>query len=325
MKTAIITLAKLLITGLFFFYIFNMIDFNQFADTIRGVRPGLIAAALAAIWLGHLVCVVRWRILMRLLMQTPGFLRLCGIYCIGMFFNLTFPTLIGGDVVKIYYAGKQSRSYAESFASIFLDRDIGMFVMMAIACCAALFHPVSVPGIPVTLILWSVFILFLIGNIALFTPGFHRLLLAALRKHKLEKIAAKIDNVSRAFRTIGGHPAAILQSLGISALNQLFLCMTAWIVALCLGVNVSPAYFLIFVPLITLISMIPISLNGMGLREYSFMALFGGIGVAGEYCIAMGLLHSLMVIMSSLPGGVVYIFFRGKADSARMIEIGSGA
>ncbi|MCL2878514.1 MAG: flippase-like domain-containing protein, partial [Acidobacteria bacterium] len=271
-------------------------------------------------------CVLRWRILMRPLMPSPTLARLCGIYCIGMFFNLTFPTIIGGDIVKVYYAGKTSRSYTESFASIFLDRDIGMFAMMIIACCAVLFHPVSVPGVPVSLILWCVLIVFVLGNIAVFTPRFHRLLArifygdpaAAAQSDslaaRLEKITAKIDTIAKAFRITGGRPAALWMSLGISFVNQILGCTAAWIIALSLDIKISPVYFLIFVPIITLISMIPISLNGMGLREYSFMSLFGAIGVAGESCIALGLLYSFMVILSSLPGGVVYIFFRSKSD-----------
>jgi uncharacterized protein (TIRG00374 family) len=310
MKALIITLVKLLITGLFFFYIFGKVDFHQFAGTMRGARIGLLAGALLTIWIGQFICVLRWRILMRPLMPVPTLLRLCGVYGIGMFFNLTFPTIIGGDAVKVYYAGKPSRSYAESFASIFLDRDIGMFAMMIIACCAALFYPVSVPGVPITLILWIVFIFFVLGNIAVFTPRFHRLSSMLLRKLRLEKIAVKIDNIAKAFRIIGGHPAALWQSLGISFVNQFLVCAAAWIIALSLDIRISWFYFLIFVPLITLISMIPVSLNGMGLREYSFMSLFGAIGVAGESCIALGLLYSLVVILSSLPGGVVYILLK---------------
>jgi len=321
MKTAFITLAKLFVTGLFFFYIFGKIDLRQFADIMRGARIGLLACALLTIWLAHFVCVLRWRILMRPVMPAPSFTRLCCIYCIGMFFNLTFPTIIGGDAVKIYYAGKPSRSYAESFASVFLDRDIGMFAMMIIACSSVFLYPVPVPGVSIRLILWSVFILFIIGNVAVFTPRPHRLLSAALRKMRREKIAAKIDGVAGAFKVTGRHPAAIWKSLGISFANQLLGCAAVWIAALSIGINVSLFYFLIFVPAATLISMIPISLNGMGLREYSFMNLFGAIGVAGESCIALGLLSSLLIILSSLPGGLVYIFFRGKAGDARIAVV----
>jgi len=324
MKSAIIALTKLCITGFFFIYIFGKVDFHQFSDTMRGARVEYLAGALLTIWLGHFICVLRWRILMRPLMPTPPFARLGGIYFIGMFFNLTFPTIIGGDVVKVYYAGKPSRSYAESFASIFLDRDIGMFAMMIIACGAVLYNPVSVPGVPVPQILWSVFVLFILCNIAVFTPRFHQLLNTALQKLRLETIAVKIDNIAKAFRISGKRQAALWLSLGISLVNQLLGCAVVWIIALSLDIRIPSYYFLIFVPVITLISMIPVSLNGMGLREYSFMSLFGAIGVSGELCIALGLLYSFIVIISSLPGGAVYIFFRGKSDNMRMAAIESG-
>jgi len=293
-------------------------DFHRFADTMRGVNAGLLAGALLMILCAHFISILRWRILMRRLMPVPALTRLCGIYWIGLFFNLTLPTTIGGDAVKVYYAGKPSGAYAESFAATFLDRDIGMFAMMIIACGAALFYSVSVPGVPVPLILWGVFILFVLGNIAVFTPRLHRVLSAALRKPRLTKItaiAAKIDNIAGAFRIMGGHPAALCQSLGISFANQFMGCTGVWTIALSLDIRIQPFYFLVFVPIITLISMIPVSLNGMGLREYSFMSLFGAIGVDSESCIALGLLYSLIIILSSLPGGVAYIFFRGdKAD-----------
>ena len=323
MKSVIITLVKLFVTAFFFFYIFGRIDFYQFADIMQGAHIGLLISAFLLIMLAHFVCVLRWRILMRPLMPVPTIARACGIYSIGMFFNLTFPTIIGGDVVKVYYSGKQSGIYVESFASVFLDRDIGMFAMMIIACCAVLFHPVSIPGIPVMLILWSVFILFIFGNIAMFTPRFHKLLNSILIKFKHEKLAIKIDNTSKALRIIGGCRATLWKSLVISFVNQLLGYAAIWIIALSLDIRLSPFYFIIFVPVTTLISMIPISLNGMGLREYSFMSLFGAIGVAGESCIAMGLLVSFIVILSSLPGGVVYIFFRGKADAASIAELSS--
>jgi glycosyltransferase 2 family protein len=91
--------------------------------------------------------------------------------------------------------------------------------------------------------------------------------------------------------------------------------------ALGLRINVSPFYYLIFVPVTTLISMIPISLNGMGLREYSFLSLFGAIGVMNVSCIALGLLSSIVLIVSSLPGGIVYLFFRNKTDMQQMAAL----
>ncbi|MDR0310725.1 MAG: flippase-like domain-containing protein [Acidobacteriota bacterium] len=312
MKSVIAALLKLLITGFFFVYIFGKVDFHRFTEILRGADICLVAGTLLTLWLGHFVCILRWRIIMRQLMPVPPLSRLAGIYCIGMFFNLALPTIIGGDAVKVYYAGKPAGTYAESFASTFFDRNVGMLAMIAIACSAVLFYPVSVPGVSIPLILWGVFILFAIGNIAVFTPRFHRVLSSAFQKARLRKIAAKIDAAARAFRIIGKRPAALMRALGISFVNQFLVCAAVWIAAFSLNIRIPPIYFLIFVPTITLISMIPVSLNGMGLREYSFMSLFGAIGIADESCVALGVLYSLIVILSSLPGGAAYILFRKR-------------
>jgi len=221
-------------------------------------------------------------------------------------------------VVKMYYAGKPSKAYAQSFAATFLDRDAGMLAMMIIACAAILAYPVSVPGIPVSLIIWSAFAAFILGNVGIFSPYFHRLLTGFLIRIQLAKIAKKVDTISSAFQIMWQHKSVLVFSLLISIVNQLLVIAVTWIMALGLRITVSPAYFLVFVPVITLISMIPVSLNGMGLRELAFKSLFGAIGVAAASCIALGVLTSLMTILSSLPGGVVYIFFRNKADMQQL-------
>jgi uncharacterized membrane protein YbhN (UPF0104 family) len=117
---------------------------------------------------------------------------------------------------------------------------------------------------------------------------------------------------------MGKHKMLHFMSLMISFVNQLLVNAVTWIMAIGLRIDIDPMWFLIFIPVITLISMIPISLNGMGLREYAFMSLFGAIGVDRESCIALGLLSSIVTILSSLPGGVVYIFFRNRNDMQQL-------
>jgi uncharacterized protein (TIRG00374 family) len=321
MKTAFTTLIKTGVTTLLFIFLFRKVDFQQFGTILRGARPGILVAAFMILWVGHYICIFRWRMLMRPLMPVLSLGHLFGIYCIGLFFNLIFPTVVGGDVVKMYYAGKPSRLYAQSFAATFLDRDAGMLAMMIIACMITLIHPVEVPGIPVNLIVWMSFLLFLAANVVIFTPSLHRLLTRFLRSIHLSKVAAKIDAISDAFQVMGRHWSLLAGSLAISLANQLVAISVTWVSAQGLHLDIGLVYFLVFVPVITLISMIPISLNGMGLREYAFMSLLGAIGIAPASCIALGLLSSAVIIVSSLPGGVVYIFFRNRNDVRQMAAL----
>ncbi len=321
MKNKVFSLVKIAITALLFYFIFQNVDSEIFASTLVNASPGILVAAFLFVWLAHYVCIFRWRLLMQPLMPVPSLNRLFGIYCIGIFFNLTFPTIIGGDVVKIYYVGKHSDSYSQSFASTFLDRDTGMLAMLVIACLGIILYPVSVPGIPVSFILWGAFALFILGNICLFTPPCHGILNRLLKALRMSRIEKKADRVASAFQIIGKHKSVLLGSLLISFVNQLLYISSVWITARGLHLEIPFYYFLVFVPVITLISMIPVSLNGMGLREYAFMTLFGSIGTQADSCIALGLLTSIMIILSGVPGGIIYIFYRNRDDRKQLTKL----
>ena len=321
MKSKLSALGKTVVTAFLFFLIFRKVDFHEFVATLRNARIDVLIFAFLILWLGHYICIFRWRMLMRPLMPVLSLGQLFGIYCIGLFFNLTFPTVVGGDLVKMYYAGKPTKHYAESFASTFLDRDAGMLAMMIIAGIAMVVHPVAISSVPVPLIVWSVFLLFILGNVAIFTPWLHRRLTAVLQHYRMSRLASKIDAISAAFQVMGKHRSVLYVSLLISLVNQLLVIAVTYTIADGLRLDIPFRYFLVFVPVITLISMIPISLNGMGLREYSFVALFSAIGVDRESCIALGLLSSLFVILSSIPGGIIYIFFRNRVDMEQIAAI----
>ncbi|NWG12200.1 MAG: flippase-like domain-containing protein [Acidobacteria bacterium] len=324
MKSTFVAVVKATVTAVLFYLLFRSVNFTEFVATLRHARYDILLAGFLVLWLGHYICIFRWRMLMRPLMPIPSLTNLFGIYCIGLFFNLAFPTVVGGDVVKMYYAGKPSRRFAQSFAATFLDRDTGMLAMMIIAVVATLFHPVRLAGIPVPLIIWSAFVLFVAVNVAIFAPRFHQAFVRGLQKLRLERIAAKVDMISLAFQTIGRHWNVLALSLLISVVNQMLVISVTWLTAVALRIEVSFLYFLVFVPVITLISMIPISLNGMGLREYAFVTLFTAIGVDRESGVALGLLSSAIILLSALPGGVVYVFFRSRADVEQMTRLETG-
>jgi uncharacterized protein (TIRG00374 family) len=310
MSGKIFALLKITVTVLLFYLLFRKVDFHQFWMILRAARLDILLIGFLAIWIGHYMCLFRWRMLMRPLMPILSLSHLFGIYCIGLFFNLTFPTVVGGDVVKVYYAGRPSKRYAQSFAATFLDRDAGMFAMMILACIATIIHPVSLSRIPVALIVWGTTIGFAAVNILLFATSLHQLLTNLLRSLRMSHLAKKIDSISDAFQIMGQHWFLLVNSLIISLINQLLVIMVTWIMAIGLRIDIPVLYFFVFVPVITIISMIPVSLAGMGLRESAFVSLFG-------------LISSAVIILSSLPGGVVYIFFKNHNDVQQMSDLES--
>jgi uncharacterized protein (TIRG00374 family) len=318
MNKKILTIAKALVAALLYYFIFNKVDLRKFGAMIWNAQVSLLLASLAILWIGHYTCIFRWRMLMRPLMPVFSLTRLLEIYCIGLFFNLAFPTAVGGDIVKVYYAGKPTRQYPESFASTFLDRDSGMLAMMMIAGFGTLLFPVHLPGIPVTPIVWISFAAFIAINIMLFIPSLHQFMTRLLHKAGMSRIAVKVDAISNAFQVMGRQPRILFNALLISIFNQLLVILVTWLSALALRVEVPLVNFLVLVPVITLVTMIPITPSGMGLREYAYTSLFGALGFAREIGLGLALLGLATMVVSAVPGGIIYIFFRNRNDLEQM-------
>jgi len=323
MKSKLTALVKAAVTGLLFYFLFKKVDFREFGATLQNASPGLLFASFGLLWAAHYICIFRWRMLMRPLMPVFSILRLFQIYCIGLFFNLAFPTAVGGDVVKMYYAGKPSRQYVQSFAATFLDRDSGMLAMMIIACIGTFVLPATNTALPISLIVWASFAAFLAANAVIFMPGLHRLLTRLLHAVRLSRMAARVDAISNAFQVMAQHPRILFHSLLISLVNQLLVCFISWVAAEALHIHVSFLYFVVFIPVITLITMIPVSLSGMGLREYAFVTLFNALGVAPGMSLALALLTSAMIVLSAVPGGIIYMLFRNQRDVQQMAALES--
>ncbi len=318
MKGTLSAIVKASISVLLFYLLFRKMDLQQFGHTLGRASLGIIIGSFGLLWVAHYVCIFRWRGLMRPLLPVFSLVRLFEIYCIGLFFNLAFPTAVGGDVVKMYYAGKPSRQYARSFAATFLDRDAGMLAMMLLACIGTLLLPVKIPGIPVTLIVWASFAGFVVLNIVIFTPALHRLLTLALRKARLSRTAARVDAISDAFQLMGKNPRVLFDAFLISVINQLLVFSVTWMTAMGLHLSVPFLYFLVFVPVITLVTMLPLTVSGAGLRELASVSLFGAIGVEPASSLALGLISSITVLLSAIPGGIIYVFFRNRNDRQQM-------
>jgi glycosyltransferase 2 family protein len=318
MKGKLSAIVKTLVSILLFYLLFRKMDLEQFGRTLSRARLGILIGSFAMLWIAHYICVFRWRRLMQPILPAFSQVRLFEIYCIGLFFNLAFPTAVGGDVVKMYYAGKPSRQYARSFAATFLDRDAGMLAMMLLACIGTLLLPVKIPGIPVNLIVWISFAAFIVLNVMIFTPALHRLLTRFLHQVRLSKMAARVDAISSAFQVMGQNPRVLFDAFLISVLNQLLVFAVTWLTAVGLHISVSFLYFLVFVPVITLVTMLPITLSGYGLRELASVSLFGAIGIAPASSLALGLISSITILLSAVPGGIIYIFFRNRTDMQQM-------
>ncbi len=242
----------------------------------------------------QMVSSLRWLYLARPLgfAQPPRqFVRL---YFVGMFFNLVLPTSVGGDVVRAWYLAEHPRRRSAALVSVLLERGSGLLVLIALACVATVFVPPELPA----WIVRCVWILTGATVVALVT-----LPLAVRRTSRLARFRPVVETARMYWRRPGLMVGTTLLSLVVQVANVVLV----WLLGEALGVSVPPLYYGVLVPTVTLLTLLPISLNGMGVREGATVFLLAPCGVTAARALTLAFAWFATFTVVSLVGVVFYL------------------
>ncbi len=309
-------LLRILISLIVLIIVIASVGVERLWAVLSSVSLGWFLVALAIHFLGLVIRTFRWAILVKSLDVHVSFGRLFYLYMAGNFFNTFLPTGIGGDVVKIVDLAPDSGG-ARAFSTVFADRLTGILGTSLVALCVAVVDPADVPPHVVALVIWitggilvATLLLTqqkLIDRVMRHVPGWSKL----LSKDKVRRIYDALTTYS---------PSAIIRSTLISLPFTLTLIASQYALALSLSVVVPVQYFALFIPLTALVQMLPISFNGLGVREGAFQALFGTVGVAGEQAVAVSLLYYVLRVITGLIGGLMYLVGNLRATHSGNVD-----
>jgi uncharacterized protein (TIRG00374 family) len=292
--------------------------------------PYLVLAAVSPV-VGILIGALRWRVLLRAQGVPLAVAQLMKANLVGMFYNQFLPSTIGGDVARSYWvSGLIASAHGESSPSssavvnltvVGVDRLVGVFGILTAGMLAAIASPSTVRQVPG---IWAVF---LAGMIAV---GMLVLLLripprAAARRvlgiGVLARLRSKAVMIFRALDAYRAQPKPLLVAFSLSLVLQCNVILQYWFLAVALGITLSILQLAVLVPIVDLISMIPITINGIGLRENALNALGGPLGVTVADAVSLAWAFLVIRISYALVGGVVQ-FGKGpwRALSTRTVR-----
>jgi glycosyltransferase 2 family protein len=255
---------------------------------------------------------LRWRLLARVQGFDGAFCRYVAYYFIGMFFNLALPTSVGGDVVRIWYLAGHERSGPASgrrlaaLVSVLAERVNGVVVLVTLACVSALLCPIPLD----TCIVWivtGVGVVTLLGLLSI--PGLHALFAAFPRLATSTQLAPVHRLVDSGWRYRHSHGVLVAATV-LSAVVQIGNVVIGYFLGQALGLRVPALYYGLIVPLVALLALMPISLNGMGLRETGFVVLLMPLGVSETEAVTFGFLTFAVTAVASLSGIGFYLWGR---------------
>jgi len=296
------------------FLVFRM-DLVKFWGVLSSAKWGLVLLAGLLHFCTVFFSVTRWKtILGNFDIHTP-FLQLARITLIGYFFNLFLPSAIGGDFFRAYYLGRrEGRGMSTTLTTTIIDRTSGVTAMLMIGLIFSLSFNIKVDGYSLLPIFLLVALAFVLGLIALFHKRIHSKISALLSRFELKELEEKMELVYEGLNRFRFNRAAIFSVIGLSLIIQFLVVVAMWTAARSIGIEAAFHVFLIFVPIVNLSMAIPLTINGVGLRESIYYLLFSQIGVPMEAAVTLGLLNFAVVAMTSLPGGIVYSFYKKEQD-----------
>jgi len=268
-------------------------------------RPGYFAAAVALSVAGQVMTAYRWRLLAAVVSIRGPFREFVGYYFVGLFTNLFVPGMVGGDAARALYLGRRHGRLGPAVASVVADRGIGLIALLWFAAAAAwlindgaLPLTVTRPTIAIGMVAFAAYIAApLIARIEKFMP------------HRLERYAALITPYLH-------RPATLIPPIVLALLLHASVVIAQYILALGLSLSIPLSVFMLCVPIAGVFASLPLTLNGLGLREGAYAVLFGMFGVANADAVALGLLCFASSVVLGLTGTLPFLVIENPGSAS---------
>jgi uncharacterized protein (TIRG00374 family) len=316
-KSALLLLKVVFSVGILVYIFTRVVDLGDLWKNLRGVSIPYLIAAVAVYFLVQTLSAYRWFLLLKPLGIETGFRKILSLYYLGMYFNFFLPSAIGGDVFKVYYLNKETGRLSASTASVFLDRDVGMGGLLIAATLVAAYGGTRIPpenGVLLAPLFALIGLAFIAANLALFYRPSYNLLHRLLRLFRMKRADVRVERLFDSVNSYRGQWGLGAVTLFISLGVQIGCAIVNILAAAAIGLHTANGWidYMVFIPAIGLIGMIPLSVNGAGWREASYILLFTSVGAEAHQAATLSLLWLGIMVVTSLPGGIIYIARGGR-------------
>lgn len=302
MRKTLSLLAKAAISGLLLYFALKLVDLGTVVGRLRNIELGWVALSVLMLVVQAALLTLRWQQLVARCGAEFSFARLFRLTLIGAFFNQTLPSSAGGDAMRIWLIGKQSNWRVASY-SVLLDRMIGVVALALIValCLPWTFQLVHDPVGRAALLMIG------LGSIA---GWFVYLALGWQRLHFLQRwmVTRHLAATATIMTGILRSPSAVIPLFLLSGFIHMMSALSAWFLALSVSADLSFINALCLVLPVMLISVVPISIAGWGVREGAMVAAFAYAGLSQSDGLLVSILLGVSYLILGAFGGLVWIF-----------------
>jgi uncharacterized membrane protein YbhN (UPF0104 family) len=298
-------LVRLAVSVLILAVVLRSIDLRQASQVALSAAPEWLLLALLAQFGSTAVAAYRWQLIMRNLGFGQSFAFYWNSYFKGMFFNQGLPTSIGGDALRVLDVARRGFRKRDVLVGVAIDRITGLGALLLLALVAHLVNPGLLPDA-----VYRPILALSAAGVAGFA-GLHFLGRWAWlgRQPRLAFVKSVSDRLQRA---VSRHGFLVFAS---SLLVPLLALIAFFAAGRALGLRYDLLTYFAIVPPALVLTVVPISIAGWGVREGVLVGLFSLIGADKTVVLMMSLAYGILLILVSLPG--LAVFLQGRRRQAR--------
>lgn len=310
-KTLFLAL-KFLVSGLLIWFLLSKIDLGAAKARIVGVDPWLFLAALGVIFVQLAVGGARWEAVLGAIGAPLGHARAILYFYIGVFFSQVLPSSVGGDAVRMYKAYRHGIGLRGAVNGVLLERAVTVAALVVLVIAVQpWFAPRVGPGRSMVLLP----VVALVGLGATGGLAFLMLLDRLPESLKRWRVVRGLGHLARDTRQVFLRPGNLARVMTWGVLTHVNVSLAVLLLALGLKLEVTWLDCLVLVPPVLLITTLPISIGGWGVREAAMVFAFGLIGVPEDGALVLGFLLGLIGIVVAVPGGILWALGREKGET----------
>jgi uncharacterized protein (TIRG00374 family) len=272
---------------------------------------GFLLLSFAVMLIAVFFLAVRWRVLLKGYGYDLSIKKLYGFYLVGMFFNNFLPSSIGGDVMRIYNVIEATGDRTTGFASVVLERIMGIAATLALAIWALFYVSQQFHDARILLSAIGLFVLILLFFLALLHDRSFQLIFRLFDKFTVLKIGEKFNKLFEAVRVFKSKRSVLVWAFLLSLISQSFIVLMNYFLSLAFSIHVSLGYLFMVVPVTFVITMLP-SINGLGIRDLGFVGLLGQIGVGTAEALSLSFMNVIVPMIISIAGGIIFMIQKRK-------------
>ncbi len=293
------------------------IDTDTLIDTLGNADLYYLGSAFSLMIISRLLMPIKWNILLRSQNQNIKWKEAIKIYYVSSFFGIFLPATVGGDVLRSFYTQKNGIELKDTLASIIVERLVGAITTAGLGIFGGVVFILYFSKVETDLhtVIYGASILLiaftLIFYFSLTTPfsKFVSNVSGRIAKYKkTKKLSEKLLELYQSYFLYKEQKKTLLLFTLLTFVESVLPALWSWLLALSIGItSVDFIYYCAFVPIVLLMTRLPITIDGFGLNEGAYVYFLSIVGISATQGFLVGIISHILFLISMSPGAVIYL------------------